>query len=67
MLNPLSGAATAVGSAAFSPSLTGSVGMDINPVVDRVRLVNDSDINMRVNPLTGLATQDTSLNPAFRT
>ena len=65
VLNPVSGAATPVGTAAFSPpSLTGSVGMDINPVVDRVRLVNDADLNLRVNPITGaLAAQDTNLNP----
>ena len=37
--------------------------MDINPVVDRVRLVNDAGISLRVNPVTGVATQDTSLNP----
>jgi Domain of unknown function (DUF4394)/Calx-beta domain len=63
VLNPVSGAATAVGSAAFSPPLTGSIGMDINPVVDRVRLVNDAGMSLRVNPVTGVATQDTSLNP----
>jgi hypothetical protein len=57
------GAATAVGSAAFSPSLAGSIGMDFNPVVDRVRLVNDAGISLRVNPVTGVAIQDTSLNP----
>ena len=67
VLNPVSGAATPVGTSAFSPSLAGSVGMDINPVVDRVRLVNGAGISMRVNPVTGVATQDTSLNPAFRT
>jgi hypothetical protein len=63
VLNPVSGAATPVGSAAFAPSLAGSVGMDFNPVVDRVRLVNDAGLSLRVNPVTGVATQDTSLNP----
>src|SRR3954449_3797967 len=64
VLNPVSGAATPVGTAAFSPSLTGSVGMDINPVVDRVRLVDRTGHNLRVNPITGvIAGVDTSLNP----
>jgi hypothetical protein len=64
VLNPVSGAATPVGTSAFSPSIAGSVGMDINPVVDRVRLVNDSDLSLRLNPITGaLAAQDTNLNP----
>jgi hypothetical protein len=63
VVNPVSGAATAVGSAAFTPSLSGSVGMDFNPVADRVRLVDATGISMRVNPITGVATQDTSLNP----
>jgi Domain of unknown function (DUF4394)/Calx-beta domain len=37
--------------------------MDINPFVDRVRLVDASGLSMRVNPTTGVATQDTSLSP----
>jgi hypothetical protein len=62
VVNPASGAATAVGAAAFSPILTGSVGMDFNPVTDRVRLVDASGTSMRVNPVTGVAIQDTSLS-----
>jgi Domain of unknown function (DUF4394)/Calx-beta domain len=64
VLNPVTGVATAVGSSAFAPSLTGSVGMDINPVADRVRLVDETGVSMRVNPITGaLAFQDPNLNP----
>ena len=64
VLNPVSGAATAVGASAFSPSIAGSVGMDFNPTSDRIRLVNDAGLSLRVNPITGaLAAQDTSLNP----
>ena len=38
--------------------------MDFNPTSDRIRLVNDADISLRVNPVTGaLAAQDTNLNP----
>ena len=61
-LNPVSGAAQ-VGAGAFSPTITWSVGMDFNPVSDRVRHVNDDDLSLRVNPVTGAVTQDTNLNP----
>lgn len=45
--------AAAVG-AAFTPAVTGSVGFDFNPAVDRIRVVNDADQNLRVNPDTGV-------------
>jgi trimeric autotransporter adhesin len=44
--------ATAVG-AAFTPAVTGSVGFDFNPAVDRIRVVTDADQNLRLNPDTG--------------
>jgi len=61
-LNPLTGAATAVGSG-FAPGLNGnSFGFDFNPTVDRIRVVSDADQNMRLNPVTGgLAGTDTNL------
>jgi uncharacterized protein DUF4394 len=40
-------------------------GIDFNPTVDRVRVVNDGDENLRLNPNNGgLAGDDTNLNPA---
>ena len=54
--------ATAIGNAgAFTLSGT-SFGFDINPVVDRFRIVSDTDQNIRVNPNDGsLAGTDTPL------
>lgn len=31
----------------------GAYGMDFNPVVDRIRVIGDTGINFRVNPITG--------------
>jgi uncharacterized protein DUF4394 len=64
-INPATGAAALVGSSPFSTSLAAgaSYGMDFNPLVDRIRLVNNLDINLRVNPSTGLlAAVDVSLH-----
>jgi hypothetical protein len=61
-INPTTGAATQVGSAgAFT--LSGSVfDMDFNPVVDRIRVVSDTDQNIRLNPNDGtLTATDTNL------
>jgi hypothetical protein len=49
------GAATAVGSAPFTPSLSGTrFGFDFNPTVDRIRIVSDSGQNLRAHPDTGV-------------
>lgn len=58
------GVATAIGSAPFTPALSGSAfGMDFNPVVDRVRVVGESDQNLRLNQNTGaVAATDTSID-----
>jgi hypothetical protein len=68
LIDPATGAVTQVGSAPFSTALTpsASYGFDFNPVVDRIRVVNDSDQNLRVHPDTGaLVASDTALdNPA---
>jgi hypothetical protein len=62
LLNPLTGAATAIGS--FTPALAGSrFGVDFNPTVDRLRVVSDADQNLRINPLTVTAIVDGTLNP----
>lgn len=62
-INPLTGAATQVGSGAFTPALAGTnFGVDFNPAADRLRVVSDADQSLRINPDTGaVAAQDTSL------
>ena len=48
--------------APFFTTLAGTnFGIDFNPVVDRLRVVSDQDINLRVNPDTGLVSADTPL------
>lgn len=64
VIDPTTGAATRVGGPA-APIAGGTTwGFDFNPVVDRVRIVNDADANLRFNPSTGVLTDtDTNLNP----
>lgn len=48
------GAAKQVGTEPFAISLSGSeFGIDVNPTVDRIRVVSDTGQNMRVHPDTG--------------
>src|SRR5205085_5175654 len=63
-INPQTGAATQVGSAPFTPALSGTeFGFDFNPTVDRIRLVSDTGQNLRLNPDTGaVAGPDTPLS-----
>jgi hypothetical protein len=65
-IDPNSGAASAIGTP--FPVLVGlAYGMDFNPNVDRIRVVNTSDENFRVNPNNGVRsdspTNDTDLTP----
>jgi Domain of unknown function (DUF4394) len=64
-INPVTGAATAVGTPG-SFALNGTAfGTDFNPVPDRIRQVSNTEQNLRLNPDTGgLAATDTALNPA---
>jgi hypothetical protein len=64
-LNPITGAATQVGSAgAFTLNGT-SFGTDFNPVPDRIRQVSNTEQSLRLNPNDGsLSATDTPLNPA---
>ena len=56
--------ATAVGGQ-FTPLLEGTrFGFDFNPTVDRIRVVSDTDQNLRINPETGAVTVDGDLNYA---
>lgn len=63
VIDTTSGAATAIGSAAFTPAVSGAAfGIDFNPTVDRVRLHSDTEQNLRLNQLTGaVAGTDTPL------
>jgi hypothetical protein len=64
-LNLASGAATAVGTTAFTTALSGTdFGFDFNPTVDRIRVVSNSGQNLRLNPIDGtVAAVDAVLNP----
>ena len=65
VINAETGAARALGTAAFTPALNGAiVGFDFNPTVDRIRLVTNTGQNLRLNPETGtVAATDGNLNP----
>ena len=59
-INPLTGGATAVGTP--TPIVGTSAGVDFNPSVDRIRVVTNTNQNLRFNPDTGgLAATDTPL------
>jgi Domain of unknown function (DUF4394)/Calx-beta domain len=69
-LNTVTGAATQVSILSADPadatnpfaSLSGSeFGIDFNPVPDRLRVVSDTDQNLRINVDTGLVTTDAPL------
>lgn len=65
VINPATGAATQVGAGAFTPALNGAAfGMDFQPVVDRIRVISDTEQNIRLNPNNGtVAGVDTALSP----
>ncbi|MCP9756485.1 DUF4394 domain-containing protein [Lacihabitans sp. CCS-44] len=67
VLNTASGAATAVGTMAFSTMLMGtSFGFDFNPTVDRIRCVSNTGQNLRLHPESGvIAATDGALNPGM--
>lgn len=53
-INEQSGLATAVGTTAFTPALSGtSAAIDFNPTVDRIRLVSNTGQNLRLHPELG--------------
>lgn len=64
-LDAATGVATRLGTAAIAPALSGSsFGFDFNPVPDRIRVVSDTEQNLRLNPETGgIAGVDTPLSP----
>jgi len=64
VIDPKTGAARAINSAAFTPALSGTnFGFDFNPTVDRIRVVSSSGQNLRLNPENG-AVAATDLNIA---
>jgi uncharacterized protein DUF4394 len=49
-------------------SLSGTrFGVDFNPVADRLRVVSDTGMNLRINPGNGLVITDAALNPGAPT
>jgi hypothetical protein len=62
-IDPATGAATALGTSAFTPTLSGKMfGVDFNPTVDRVRVHSDAEQNIRLHPDLGtVAAVDTAL------
>ncbi len=66
LLDPTTGTATLVGTGPFSNALSATAtayGFDFNPVADAIRVVNDAEQNLRVNPSTGALIQaDTALS-----
>lgn len=64
LIQPMSGVASAVGMGGL-PLQGSAFGFDFNPVVDRLRIVSDSNQNLRANPNDGaLAATDGTLTPA---
>lgn len=64
VVNTNTGTAAATGSPGTFALVGTAFGFDVNPTVDRVRVVSDADQNIRLNPSTGaLAATDTPLNP----
>nr|WP_295923348.1 DUF4394 domain-containing protein [uncultured Dyadobacter sp.] len=57
------GKATRIGSAPIAATLSGHVGFDFNPTVDRIRVVTTSAQNLRLHPETGaIVPGDSPLN-----
>jgi hypothetical protein len=65
LVNPATGAATLVGGGPFTPTLSATeLGVDFNPVADRLRVVTAAEQNLRLNPATAAVVVDSALNPA---
>ncbi len=58
-----SGAATSVGAAVLLPSGMSRLGVDFNPMADRIRVTSSTGQNYRLNPINGtIAATDLALN-----
>ena len=62
-INPSSGQARPFATAFAPPLADEAAGFDFNPTVDRIRVVDSSDLNLRLNPDTG---QTSNQDPALR-
>ena len=64
VINLASGVATPLGTAPFTPALSGTIAnIDFNPTVDRIRLVSNTGQNLRLVPETGaVAAVDGNIN-----
>ena len=61
-INTNTGAATLVGNGAFHDFIgLSQLGMDFNPVVDRIRIISNVGFNLRVNPNDATAITDTEV------
>ena len=59
------GVAARIGSTDFTFPGATNWAFDFNPTVDRIRIVSDTDVNIRVHPDTGaLVATDTNINPS---
>jgi hypothetical protein len=66
-LNLTTGVATLVGAGPLDVLLSGGFfGFDFSPVVDRIRVVSDADLNMRVNPDTGAVVDGDAITPGVQ-
>ena len=64
-IDPQTGTATQIGPGPFTTALAAGsqYGFDFNPAVDRIRVTNGEDQNLRINPNSGALVQfDTPLN-----
>src|SRR3954453_3297100 len=63
IIDPATAVATQVGTGIFVVPLSGSAfGFDFNPVIDRIRVVSDTNQNLRLDPNTGaIVGTDTNL------
>lgn len=63
-INASSGVAAQVGTGPLSTLVTGTdIGFDFNPLVDRIRIVSSTGLNLRVNPADGSLTVDGAITP----
>jgi hypothetical protein len=66
MIDPVSGQAQLISESPFDPLIYGNtVGFDIDPISDQIRLVTDEDQNLRIDPDKGFVIQaDNNIQPA---
>jgi hypothetical protein len=61
-IDPATAQAQPVGVAAFTVPLAGNADMDFDPVSGMIRVVTDTNQNVRINPETGVDTADTPIS-----